>query len=87
LSRNAAFHSASVIRGTEGGIIPSLRQIGKVHYYNAANEEDKMYEVKPEDLEINDESRAVDIPDSLVEKIPKIKLNQKYQQRYCLRQQ
>ena len=65
LSRNAAFHSASVIRGTEGGIIPSLRQIGKVHYYDSPGEEDKMYEVKPEDLEINDESRAVDIPDSI----------------------
>ena len=77
LSRNAAFHSASVIRGTEGGIIPSLRQIGKVHYYNAANEEDKMYEVKPEDLEITDGSRAVDIPDDLARKITKDKIESK----------
>ena len=77
LSRNAAFHSASVIRGTEGGIIPSLRQIGKVHHYDSSGEEDKMYEVKPEDLEINDESRAVDIPDSIVRKDTKDKIESK----------
>ena len=77
LSRNAEFHSASVVRGTEGGIIPSLRQIGKVHYYDKPSEEDKMYEVKPEDLQINDESRAVDIPESIVRKDTKDKIESK----------
>ena len=77
LSRNAEFHSASVVRGTEGGIIPSLRQIGKVHYYDKPGEEDKMYEVKPEDLQIIDESRAVDIPEGIVRKDTKDKIESK----------
>jgi anthranilate phosphoribosyltransferase len=77
LSRNAGFHSASVIRGTEGGIIPSLRQMGKVHYYDTPSEDDKMYEVKPEDMQINNESRAVDIPDNIVRKDTKDKIESK----------
>ena len=52
LSRNAQFNSATVIRGTEGGIIPSLRQTGKVHFYHSADKQDDYYDVIPEDLGI-----------------------------------
>ncbi len=62
LSRNAEFASAAVVRGTEGGIIPSLRQTGKVHFYKKVTDNDSFFEVKPSDLKINDSSRAVDIP-------------------------
>jgi len=77
LSRNAHFHAATVIRGTEGGIIPSLRQIGKVHFYNDPSGQDSMYEVKPEDLDINDKLRAVDIPNDLVRKNTNDKIESK----------
>ena len=66
LSRNAKFDSATVIRGTEGGIIPSLRQTGKVHFYNKNNEDDSFFDVKPSDLEIIDATRAVDIPKDII---------------------
>ena len=62
LSRNAKFSSATVIRGTEGGIIPSLRQTGKVHFYDTPDSDDSFFDVKPSELGINDASRAVDIP-------------------------
>tara|TARA_Y100000389_G_scaffold204998_1_gene261792 strand:- start:7169 stop:8266 length:1098 start_codon:yes stop_codon:yes gene_type:complete len=77
LSRNAKFDSASVIRGTEGGIIPSLRQTGKVHFYNSSNNDDSYYELKPEDLGIKDSSRAVDIPDKLARKSTNDKIESK----------
>ena len=77
LSRNADFSSASVIRGTEGGIIPSLRQTGKIHYYDSSSSEDEMYEVKPEDLGIDESSRAVDLPDSLKKKETSDKIESK----------
>ena len=73
LSRNAKFESAAVIRGTEGGIIPSLRQTGKVHFYNKATDNDSFFDIKPSELEINDSARAVDIP----EDITRIKTNDK----------
>ena len=65
LSRNAEFDTAMVIRGTEGGIIPSLKQNGKVHFYSSKNDKDKLCEVDPvNDLKIQQEVRAVGIPDS-----------------------
>ena len=77
LSRNAGFNSASVIRGTEGGIIPSLRQAGKVHFYENINNQDDVFEVKPEDLDILQSSRAVDIPEDIVRKETKDKIESK----------
>ncbi len=68
LSRNAKFDSASVIRGTEGGIIPSLRQTGKIHFYDKPNDEDSFFDVKPSELGINDSARAVDIPKEITRK-------------------
>ena len=51
--------------------------MGKVHYYDEPADTDKVYEVKPEDLQINDESRAVDIPESIVRKDTKDKIESK----------
>tara|TARA_B100000900_G_scaffold69828_1_gene55127 strand:- start:2515 stop:3624 length:1110 start_codon:yes stop_codon:yes gene_type:complete len=73
LSRNARFESAAVIRGTEGGVIPSLRQTGKIHFYNKSADNDSFFDVRPSDLKINDSARAVDIP----EDITRIKTNDK----------
>ena len=77
LSRNAQFNSATVIRGTEGGIIPSLRQTGKVHFYHSAGEQDDYYDVTPEDLGIVQSSRAVDIPEEITRKNTKDKIESK----------
>jgi len=33
LARQAGFDSALIVRGIEGGVIPSLRQAGRCHYY------------------------------------------------------
>jgi len=77
LSRNAGFNSATVIRGTEGGIIPSLRQTGKVHFYHSADKQDESYEVFPDDLGIIQSSRAVDIPNEITRKNTKDKIESK----------
>ena len=60
LSRNAGFDTAMVIRGTEGGVIPSLKQDGKIHFYKAKNDDDGLLEVNPvRDLEIQQEVSGV----------------------------
>ena len=67
LSRNAKFNSSSIIRGTEGGIIPSLRQTGKVHFYDSSSD-NQIFEIRPEELDIVELSRAVDLPNNLKKK-------------------
>lgn len=65
LSRNAGFDTAMVIRGTEGGVIPSLKQNGKIHFYKTKNGNDELLEVNPiRELEIEQEVRAVAIPEN-----------------------
>jgi anthranilate phosphoribosyltransferase len=64
LARHAGYDSALLVRGTEGGIIPSLRQSGKVWHYHDKGEEREV-DFKPEDLGINQELRAVPLPEHL----------------------
>ena len=40
LARNAGFDSSIVIRGTEGGVVPSLRQKSIFHFYRSPDDED-----------------------------------------------
>ena len=69
LARNAGFDSSIVIRGTEGGVVPSLRQKANAHYYSNKDESDKLIEVEPDkDLEIHQKVRAVKIPDDFEKK-------------------
>jgi anthranilate phosphoribosyltransferase len=42
LARHAGFDSALIIRGVEGGVIPSLRQPGKATFYQDRGEEIEM---------------------------------------------
>ena len=66
LARNANFDTAIIVRGTEGGVIPSLRQKGNAHYYKNISDENKLIEINPEiDLSINQEVRAVKIPNTI----------------------
>jgi len=64
LARHAGYDSALLVRGTEGGIIPSLRQSGKVWNYHDKGDEREV-DFKPQDLGINQELRAVPLPEHL----------------------
>ena len=61
LARHSGFDSALIVRGVEGGVIPSLRQTGKVFYYHDAGEEQSL-EFTPAALGIEQPVRAPQIP-------------------------
>ncbi|HEY5701364.1 MAG TPA: anthranilate phosphoribosyltransferase [Gammaproteobacteria bacterium] len=64
LARHAGYDSVLLVRGTEGGVIPSLRQAGKVWHYHGKGEE-KEVDLQPESLGIRQELRAVPLPEDL----------------------
>ena len=64
LARHAGFDSALIVRGVEGGVIPSLRQVGKAVAYQDKGEEAE-YEINPEAMGIQQTVRAVPLPDEL----------------------
>ena len=64
LARHAGFDSALIVRGVEGGIIPSLRQAGKYFAYVDGGEE-VGFDIDPGMLGITQPSRAVPIPDDV----------------------
>ncbi len=61
LARHAGFDSALIVRGVEGGVIPSLCQTGKVVHYHGEGEE-QVAEFRPEELGIRQTVRAARIP-------------------------
>jgi anthranilate phosphoribosyltransferase len=61
LARHSGFDSALIVRGVEGGVIPSLRQTGKVFYYHDEGEE-RSFEFTAADLGIEQPVRAPQIP-------------------------
>lgn len=61
LARHAGFDSALIIRGVEGGIIPSLRQAGKYFAYTNGGEETG-FDIDPALLAIKQDNRCVPIP-------------------------
>ncbi len=64
LARHSGFDSALLVRGVEGGIIPSLRQKGKVVYYHDRGEE-QVQEFDPADIGIQQPVRATPLPEDL----------------------
>ncbi|MCG6864013.1 MAG: anthranilate phosphoribosyltransferase [Thiogranum sp.] len=66
LARHVGFDSALIVRGTEGGVIPSLRQAGKYFAYHDGGEEVGV-DVDPVSIGIRQELRAVPLPDDLPE--------------------
>jgi anthranilate phosphoribosyltransferase len=64
LARHVGFDSALLIRGVEGGIIPSLRQDGKYFSYHDHGEEIGV-DIHPCMLDINQSLRAVPLPEDL----------------------
>ena len=66
LARNAGFDSSIVIRGTEGGVVPSLRQKSIFHFYRSPDDEDESFEIDPiNELDIKQDARAVPFPASI----------------------
>lgn len=66
LARHAGYDSALLVRGVEGGIIPSLRQTGKLFFYHN-EEEERSIEIQPEELGIYQDVRAVPVPEDIPE--------------------
>lgn len=64
LARHAGFDSCLLVRGVEGGVIPSLRQPGKCFFYHH-REEEQAVELDPNKLAIDQDARAVPLPDDL----------------------
>lgn len=65
LARQAGFDSAAIIRGVEGGVIPSLKQLAEVHGYHG-EETEQAQPVDPGELGIEQETRAVPLPASVL---------------------
>jgi anthranilate phosphoribosyltransferase len=61
LARHAGFDSALIVRGVEGGVIPSLTHMGKVFQYHDGGEESAT-EFRPTELGIVQAVRAPRIP-------------------------
>ncbi len=65
LARDAGFDSALLVRGVEGGVVPSLRQKGKAFYYHDRGEEQSV-DLYPADLGIENLLRAPQLPAAAV---------------------
>lgn len=64
LARHAGFDSALIVRGVEGGIVPSLRQPGRYFAYTDGGTEQGV-DIDPSMLGIAQTLRAVPIPDDV----------------------
>jgi anthranilate phosphoribosyltransferase len=61
LARQASFDTAAIIRGVEGGVIPSLKQPARIFCYHDRGEEYPV-ECYPDSIGIDQPTRAVPIP-------------------------
>jgi len=64
LAREAGFDTACIVRGVEGGVIPSLRQTGKYFHYHDRGAEVEA-NIDPVGLGIDQPVRAVPLPGSV----------------------
>ncbi|NBC47917.1 MAG: anthranilate phosphoribosyltransferase [Gammaproteobacteria bacterium] len=64
LARHAGYDSALLVRGVEGGIVPSLRQNGACFNYQHMGEE-QPFDIDPTALGIEQNVRAVPLPEDL----------------------
>jgi Anthranilate phosphoribosyltransferase len=64
LARHAGFDSALLVRGVEGGVIPSLRQAGKYFAYHDGGEESG-HDIDPAAISIASEHRCVPVPEDI----------------------
>lgn len=66
LARFSGYDSAMIVRGVEGGVIPSLQQPGKLWTYQDKGQESDI-DLDPTSLGIQQESRAVVLPKDIPE--------------------
>ena len=64
LARRANFDSAMIVRGVEGGVVPSLKQPAKVFEYYDKKEE-TLRETDPTAIGIEQTTRGIPVPDNL----------------------
>jgi anthranilate phosphoribosyltransferase len=64
LARFSGFDSAMIVRGVEGGVVPSLQQPAKLFYFHDQGAEESI-EVDPKSLGIDQPTRAVPLPKDL----------------------
>jgi anthranilate phosphoribosyltransferase len=65
LARTAGFDSALIVRGIEGGVVPSLRQTGKLFYYHDQSD-DQSRDIIPADFGIEQSVRAAPVPEGRI---------------------
>lgn len=65
LARHAGYDAAVVIRGIEGGVLPSLRSVSNIGVYHDT-EANQTLEINPETLHISQSNRAALIPETLL---------------------
>jgi anthranilate phosphoribosyltransferase len=64
LARHIGYDSALLVRGTEGGVVPSFRSRGRVVHYHGSGDDTEV-DIMPADLALDREYRAADIdPDT-----------------------
>jgi anthranilate phosphoribosyltransferase len=61
LARHAGFDSALIVRGLEGGVIPSLQKAGRCFYYRDRGEE-RSVDIDPAELGLDPSLRATPLP-------------------------
>jgi anthranilate phosphoribosyltransferase len=66
LARYSGYDSAMIVRGVEGGVIPSLQQPGKLWTYHDKDEESAV-ELDPNTLGFEQNTRAVPLPKDIPE--------------------
>ncbi|MFT5219487.1 MAG: anthranilate phosphoribosyltransferase [Planctomycetota bacterium] len=64
LARFAGYDSAAIVRGVEGGLMPSLRQPARFYCYRSG-QEDEFIDLDPATLGITEETRAIPLPNRL----------------------
>lgn len=69
LAACAGFTSVAIVRGVEGGCIPSLSQVSR--YFDCPNETLNQVRLSPKDLGIDQENRGVIISDQFLAKMKK----------------
>ncbi len=65
LARHAGFDSAVLIKGVEGGVVPSLRQPASVYSYTGGADLQRL-ELEPKELGIAQDVRMTPIPEAVV---------------------
>ena len=70
LAEVAGFDSAILVRGVEGGVMPSLRQATVAYIHDCSASQSQQRQLDPSPLGIRDKNRAVPLP----ENFPKVKI-------------